>query len=121
VGWADGCSVGLFGAGSAWEVLGGLGAIVVLLVLLIGPPAALITAFGLPIPHTTPSASLLTHRLQATAVLTACSVVVWLAWLQLVGGVGGGGAPAGRDGGVPRAGAPGPGGAAGGGRGGGSR
>jgi len=71
-------------ARSGWDVLAGLGAIVVLLVLLIGPPAALITVFGLPIPHTTPSASLLTHPLQAAAVLRACSVVVWLAWLQLV-------------------------------------
>src|SRR5205807_9562641 len=33
---------------------------------------------------TMPSASLLTHRLEAAAVLRACSVVVWLAWLQLV-------------------------------------
>src|SRR5215470_1158509 len=71
-------------ARSGWDALAGLGAIVVLLALLIGPPAALITVFGLPIPHTMPSASLLTHRLQATAVLKACSVVVWLAWLQLV-------------------------------------
>jgi hypothetical protein len=71
-------------ARSGWDVLTGLGAIAVLLVLLIGPPVALITVFGLPIPHTMPSASLLTHRLQAAAVLKACSVVVWLAWLQLV-------------------------------------
>src|SRR6266571_1562750 len=71
-------------ARSGWDVPAGLGAIVVLLVLLAGPPVALITVFGLPIPHTMPSASLLTHRLQATAVLRACSVVVWLAWLQLV-------------------------------------
>jgi hypothetical protein len=71
-------------ARSGWGVLAGLAAIVVLLVLLIGPPVALITVFGLPIPHTLPAASLLTHRLQATAVLKACSVVVWLAWLQLV-------------------------------------
>ena len=71
-------------ARSGWDVLTGLGAIVVLLVLLIGPPVALITVFGLPIPHAMPSASLLTHRLQAAAVLRACSVVVWLAWLQLV-------------------------------------
>ena len=71
-------------ARSGWDVLTGLGAIAVLLVLLIGPPVALITVFGLPIPHTMPSASLLTHRLQAAAVLRACSVVVWLAWLQLV-------------------------------------
>jgi hypothetical protein len=71
-------------ARSGWDVLTGLGAIVVLLVLLIGPPVALITVFGLPIPHTMPSASLLTHRLEAATVLRACSVVVWLAWLQLV-------------------------------------
>jgi outer membrane biosynthesis protein TonB len=71
-------------ARSGWDVLAGLGAIVVLLVLLIGPPVALITVFGLPIPHALPSASLLTHRLQASTVLRACSVVVWLAWLQLV-------------------------------------
>jgi len=70
-------------ARSGWDVLAGLGAIVVLLVLLIGPPVALITLFGLPVPRTLPSASLLTHRLQAAAVLKACSVVVWLAWLQL--------------------------------------
>jgi len=71
-------------ARSGWDVPAGLGAIVVLLVLLAGPPVALITVFGLPIPHTMPSASLLTHRLEASAVLRACSVVVWLAWLQLV-------------------------------------
>ena len=71
-------------ARSGWDVPAGLGAIVVLLVLLIGPPVALITVFGLPIPHTMPSASLLTHRLQAATVLRACAVVVWLAWLQLV-------------------------------------
>jgi len=71
-------------ARSGWDVLTGLGAIVVLLVLVVGPPVALITVFGLPIPRTMPSASLLTHPLQAAAVLRACSVVVWLAWLQLV-------------------------------------
>jgi hypothetical protein len=71
-------------ARSVWDAPAGLGAIVVLLVLLAGPPIALITVFGLPVPHGMPSASLLTHRLQATAVLRACSVVVWLAWLQLV-------------------------------------
>ena len=65
-------------ARSRWDVPAGLGAIVVLLVLLIGPPVALIAVFGLPIPHTAPSSSVLTHRLQAAAVLKACSVVVWL-------------------------------------------
>ena len=71
-------------ARSGWDVLTGLGAIMVLLVLVIGPPVALITVFGLPVPHTMPSASLLTHRLGTATVLRACSVVVWLAWLQLV-------------------------------------
>ncbi len=71
-------------ARSGWDVPAGLGAIVVLFVLLIGPPVALITVFGLPVPHTMPSAALFTHRLQAATVLRACSVVVWLAWLQLV-------------------------------------
>jgi hypothetical protein len=71
-------------ARSGWDVLTGLGAIVVLLVLVVGPPVALITVFGLPMPHTVPSPSLLTHPLQTSAVLRACSVVVWLAWLQLV-------------------------------------
>jgi hypothetical protein len=71
-------------ARSGWDVLTGLGAIVVLFVLVVGPPVALITVFGLPVPRALPSASLLTHRLQAATVLRACSVVVWLAWLQLV-------------------------------------
>jgi len=66
------------------DVLAGLTAIAVLLVLLAGPPVLLITVFGLPVPHAMPSLSLLTHPLQAETVLRACSVVVWLAWLQLV-------------------------------------
>ena len=66
------------------EVLTGIGAIVVLLVLLAGVPAALIGVFGLPIPHSMPSASLFTHHLEPATILRACSVVVWLAWLQFV-------------------------------------
>jgi len=66
------------------EVLTGIGAIVVLLVLLAGVPAALIGVFGLPIPHSMPSASLFTHHLEPGTILRACSVVVWLAWLQFV-------------------------------------
>jgi len=71
-------------ARSAVDVLTGLGAVVALLALLVAPPVALVAVFGLPIPHGMPSAALLTHRLAVTAVLKACSVVVWLAWLQLV-------------------------------------
>jgi hypothetical protein len=66
------------------DVLAGLGAAGVLLGLLAGVPVALITVFGLPVPHSMPSASVFTHQLQASAVLKACSVVVWLAWLQFV-------------------------------------
>ena len=56
----------------------------ILLVLLIGVPAALLTVLGPPIPHTMPALSLLTHRLDIPAILKILSVVVWLAWLQLV-------------------------------------
>jgi len=62
----------------------GLVAIAVLMVLLAGVPIALTAAFGLPVPHEAPSWQLLTHQLSLAAVLRACSVVVWLAWLQLV-------------------------------------
>jgi hypothetical protein len=66
------------------DVLAGVAAIAALFVLLAGVPIALTAAFGLPVPHTTPSVSLLTHRLDLNAVIKVCSVVVWLAWLQLV-------------------------------------
>ncbi len=68
----------------AGDALTGLAAVVVLLVLLAGVPLALISVFGLPVPHGMPSASLFTSRLETSAVLKACSVVVWLAWLQFV-------------------------------------
>jgi hypothetical protein len=72
------------GRRSFWDLLTGLAAIAALIVLLAGVPIALIAAFGLPVPHTTPSLQLLTHRLSLSAVIEVCSVVVWLAWLQLV-------------------------------------
>jgi Bacterial transcriptional activator domain len=66
------------------DVLAGLAAVVVLCGLLAGVPLALVAAFGSPVPHTLPSLSVLTHRLDLSAVIKVCSVVVWLAWLQLV-------------------------------------
>jgi hypothetical protein len=69
---------------TAGDVLAGFGAIVLLLVLTVGVPVALVAVIGLPVPHTKPSLSLLTHRLDVFAILRICSVVVWLAWLQLV-------------------------------------
>jgi hypothetical protein len=66
------------------EAATGAAAAAALIALLVGVPVALIGVFGLPIPHGMPSASLFTHQLQASAVLKAISVVVWLAWLQFV-------------------------------------
>jgi hypothetical protein len=68
----------------AGDILAGVGAALILLVLLIGVPAALLTVLGSPIPHSVPALSLLTDRLDILAVLKILSVVVWLAWLQLV-------------------------------------
>jgi hypothetical protein len=67
----------------AGDILAGAGAVLILLVLLVGAPAALLAALGSPIPHTMPALSLLTHRLDILAILKILSVVVWLAWLQL--------------------------------------
>jgi hypothetical protein len=66
------------------DVLIGLAAICVLAALTLAVPAVLIRVFGSPIPHTMPGMSALTHRLDVFAVLKILSVVVWLAWLQLV-------------------------------------
>ena len=66
------------------DVLVGVGAVLLLVVLTAGVPAALVTVLGSPIPHSVPSLSLLTHRLDILAILKILSLVVWLAWLQLV-------------------------------------
>jgi len=68
----------------AGDVLAGLGAVLILLVLLIGVPAALLATVGSPVPHAMPAPSLLTHRLDILAILKILSVVVWLAWLLMV-------------------------------------
>jgi hypothetical protein len=62
----------------------GLLAVAVLAALTIGVPYALVRVFGLPIPHTLPKLSTLTHQLDVTTMLKVLSVLVWLAWLQLV-------------------------------------
>ena len=66
------------------DVLVGVGAVLLLVVLTAGVPAALVTVLGSPIPHSVPSLSLLTHRLDILAIVKILSLVVWLAWLQLV-------------------------------------
>src|SRR6266700_998267 len=66
------------------DVLAGVGAIVLLVALTAGVPIALITVVGLPLPHTVPKLSALTSQLDITAILRILSVIVWLAWIQLV-------------------------------------
>ncbi len=69
---------------SAGDMLIGLLAVVALAALTAGVPFALVTIFGLPIPHSMPSMSILTHQLDAFAVIKVLMVLVWLAWIQLV-------------------------------------
>ena len=69
---------------SVGDLLIGLLAIAALAALTVGVPFALVTVFGLPIPHTMPSLTLLTRQLTVTAILKVLSVLVWLAWIQLV-------------------------------------
>lgn len=69
---------------TAGDVLTGILAIVALAALLIGVPIALISVIGLPFPHTAPGLSVLTHQLDIPAILKVLSVIIWLAWLQLV-------------------------------------
>lgn len=66
------------------DVLLGLLAILALAALTVGVPAALVLAFGLPIPHKLPSTSVLTSQLDVMSVLRVVAVVIWLAWIQLV-------------------------------------
>ena len=69
---------------TAGDVLAGVGAIVLLTALTVGVPIALITVVGLPLPHSLPRLSSLTSQLDITAILRILSVIVWLAWIQLV-------------------------------------
>src|SRR6266702_2435284 len=69
---------------SAGDILAGIVAVIALLALTVGVPLGLITVFGLPIPHGIPKMSVLTHQLDAQAILRVLMVVVWLAWLRLL-------------------------------------
>ena len=69
---------------SAGDVLVGFLAVVVLLALTVGVPFGLIRIFGVPVPHSLPAMSVLTHQIDISAILKVLSVLVWLAWLQLV-------------------------------------
>jgi hypothetical protein len=66
------------------DVLISIAAILALLALTIGVPVALVTVVGLPIPHSMPKLSALSKQLDITAILRILSVIIWLAWIQLV-------------------------------------
>ncbi len=69
---------------TAGDVLIGILAIMALAVLTIGVPIGLITVIGPPVPHGTAGLSVLTHQLDIPSILRVLSIVIWLAWLQLV-------------------------------------
>jgi nucleoid-associated protein YgaU len=69
---------------SPTDLLIGLLATAALLALTAGVPLALVTVFGLPVPHSLPTVAVLTHQLDVFSILRLLSVAVWLAWLQLV-------------------------------------
>ena len=69
---------------TAGDVLAGLAATVLLVALTVGVPIALVTVVGLPLPHSLPKLSALTSQLDITAILRILSVIIWLAWIQLV-------------------------------------
>ena len=69
---------------TAGDVLIGTLAIMALAVLTIGVPIGLITVIGLPVPHGTAGLSVLTHQIGIPSILRVLSIVIWLAWLQLV-------------------------------------
>ena len=69
---------------TAGDVLAGIAAVVTLVALTVGVPIALVTVVGLPLPHTLPKLSAFTSQLDVTAILRILSVIIWLAWAQLV-------------------------------------
>jgi hypothetical protein len=66
------------------DTLIGIGAVLVLALLAIGVPAGLVMIFGVPVPRSLPSMSALSRPLDFFTILKVLSVVVWLAWLQLI-------------------------------------
>ncbi len=69
---------------SGGDIAAGILSILALIVLTAGVPVALITVLGLPIPHSKPTLGLLTHQVSILTIVQILSVIVWLAWLQLV-------------------------------------
>ncbi|MEY9926025.1 hypothetical protein ABH926_000645 [Catenulispora sp. GP43] len=67
---------------SAMDVITGLGALVALLVLVIGVPLALAYFVGWPLPHKMPSGGLLNAKIDTKTFTNVLAILVWLAWAQ---------------------------------------
>lgn len=70
--------------GGGSTVLRGLAALVAGLVIVVGVPVALLSAFGAPWPSTAPSIDWLTRPITADTLLGVLAVVVWIAWAHFV-------------------------------------
>src|ERR1700761_533649 len=64
------------------DILTGLAAVILLAALTVGVPVGLVLFLGLP--RSAPSMSVLTGQLDVMTIIKILSVIVWLAWLQLV-------------------------------------
>ena len=64
------------------DVLKGLGALLVLVVLLGAIPFALVRYIGWPLPHEMPSSRFFNQSITPDVLLKALAVIVWLAWAQ---------------------------------------
>ncbi len=64
------------------DVLKGLGALLVLVILLGAIPFALVRYIGWPLPHQMPSSDIFNQPITPQVLLNALAVIVWLAWAQ---------------------------------------
>jgi DNA-binding SARP family transcriptional activator len=71
-------------AGRSTRLLQGVLAIVGVLLVVVGLPLFLLSAFGTPWPDTTPSVEWLTRPVTADTVLGVLAAVVWLAWAHFL-------------------------------------
>ena len=69
---------------SVGDVVAGLLALLALLALAVGVPAALLRFTGSPLPEEVPDGSVFTEPLDTETILYVVTLGVWLAWLQLV-------------------------------------
>lgn len=66
------------------EVLAGLAALLGILLVVVGVPAALLAFVGNPLPTSAPTSDWLTAEITTSVVLKTISVLVWLAWAHFL-------------------------------------